>query len=253
MTGEQIKNISCVIIVKNAELTITKTLNSLKKFQDVVVYSNISTDKTEEIAKSYKNVNLVQGDFIGFGQTKNFAASFAKNDWILSLDADEVLSDDFIFNLKKENLKENCIYSILRTNYYKQTQVKYCWGNDIILRVYNKNKTAFTDKKVHEKIIQDGLRTSFIAGAIKHYPYSSITDFIIKIDLYSTMYAHDNVGKKNSSPLKAILNSLFSFFKTYIVKRGFLDGYAGLVIAFSHMATNFYKYMKLYELNKLLA
>ena len=66
------------------------------------------------------------------------------------------------------------------------------------------------------------------------------------------MYANDNVGEKNSSPLKAILNSLFSFFKTYIIKRGFLDGYAGLIIAFSHMATNFYKYIKLYELNKLL-
>ncbi|MGB3750645.1 MAG: glycosyltransferase family 2 protein, partial [Arcobacteraceae bacterium] len=59
-----------------------------------------------------------------------------------------------------------------------------------------------------------------------------------------------NVGRKKSSPLKAILNAKFSFFKTYFLKRGFLDGYAGLIIAFSHMATNFYKYIKLYELNK---
>ncbi len=247
---EKIKNISCVIIAKDAESTIDMALKSLAEFDDVVVYSNNSTDKTDEIAKSYANVNLIQGDFTGFGPTKNSAAAFAKNDWILSLDADEVLSDAFVENLQKENLDENCIYSILRTNYYKETEIKYCWGNDIIVRLYKRKKTSFTDKKVHEKIIEEGFKIASIDGVIKHYPYASITDFIIKLDRYSTMFAHDNVGKKKSSPLKATLNGLFSFFKTYVIKRGFLDGYAGLVIAFSHMATNFYKYIKLYELNK---
>jgi hypothetical protein len=71
-----------------------------------------------------------------------------------------------------------------------------------------------------------------------------------KLDIYSSEFARDNVGKKQSSPIKAVLNGGFSFFKTYFMKRGFLDGYAGLVIAFSHMATNFYKYIKLYELNQ---
>jgi hypothetical protein len=86
-------------------------------------------------------------------------------------------------------------------------------------------------------------------GILRHYPYTSITDFIIKLERYSTIYAQDNAGKKSSSPTKAFFNGVFSFLKTYILKRGFLDGYAGLIIAFSHMATNFYKYMKLYELN----
>ncbi|MCX6076325.1 MAG: glycosyltransferase family 2 protein [Campylobacterales bacterium] len=250
MTENRIKNISCAIIAKDAESTIDMVLKSLREFDDVVVYSNNSTDKTDTIAKSYANVNLIQGDFKGFGPTKNSAAAFAKHDWILSLDADEVLSDEFVENLQKETLDENLIYSILRTNYYKETEIKHCWGNDVIVRLYNKKRTSFTDKKVHEKIIEKGLQITPIDGVIKHYPYASITDFIIKLDRYSTMYAHDNVGKKRSSPLKATLNGLFSFFKTYILKRGFLDGYAGLVIAFSHMATNFYKYIKLYELNK---
>ena len=87
---------------------------------------------------------------------------------------------------------------------------------------------------------------------MEHYPYSTVTDFIVKLDRYSTKFAQDNVGRKSSSPLKAFFNSQFSFLKTYFIKRGFLDGYAGLVIAFSHMATNFYKYIKLYELNKEL-
>jgi hypothetical protein len=122
----------------------------------------------------------------------------------------------------------------------------------VIVRLYNKTKTSFTDKKVHEKIIVDGFTIEPINGVVKHFPYSTITDFIVKLDRYSTIFAQDNAGKKSSSPLKALFNAKFSFIKTYFFKRGFLDGYAGLVIAFSHMATNFYKYIKLYELNKEL-
>ncbi|QOY51427.1 glycosyltransferase family 2 protein [Candidatus Sulfurimonas baltica] len=252
MTKQRIKNISCVMIAKDAQATIKSVLDSLIEFDDVVVYSNNSTDKTDEIAKTYTNANLIQGEFLGFGPTKNRAATFAKNDWILSLDADEVLSQEFVTNLKTTKLDEKSLYTILRTNYYKTTQIKHCWGNDIITRVYNRSKTSFTDKKVHEKIIEDGFKIESINGAIKHYPYSNITDFIVKLDRYSTIFANDNVGKKSSSPLKAFLNGGFSFFKTYFLKGGFLDGYPGLVIAFSHMATNFYKYIKLYELNREL-
>jgi len=245
-----IENISCVIIAKDAASTIIPTLESLKSFSDVVVYDNGSTDTTLEIAKKYLNVNLVQGEFFGFGETKNRAASFAKNEWVLSLDADEVLSDEFVENLSKLQLDEKNIYTILRQNYYKNVHVKHCWGNDIIVRLFNKTKTAFTDEKVHEKVIEKGFHVAQISGSVLHYPYSTITDFIIKLDRYSSIFANDNVGKKTSSPTKAFFNALFSFFKTYFLKRGFLDGYAGLVIAFSHMATNFYKYIKLYELNR---
>ena len=245
----KIQNISCVIIAKDAEATLKMTLDSLVDFEDVVLYSNNSIDKTEQIAASYTNVNLIQGDFLGFGQTKNKAATYAKNDWILSLDADEVLSDTFLLRLKELQLKKSEVYSITRENYYKKQVVKHCWGKDIIVRLYNKTLTSFTDKKVHESILSDGFTIVNISQEVKHYPYSTITDFIVKLDRYSTIFAEDNVGKKNSSPLKAFFNGLFSFFKTYFLKRGFLDGYAGLVIAFSHMATNFYKYIKLYEKN----
>ena len=249
MTNHKIAHISCVLIAKNAESTIKKVLDSLRSFEDVVLYSNNSTDNTDKIASAYPNVNLIQGDFLGFGPTKNKAAGYAKNSWILSLDADEVLSDIFIGNLENLILDNQKAYSILRANYYKDTQIKHCWGNDIITRLYNRDTTSFTNLKVHEYIKTDNLHIQQIAGIVQHYPYATITDFIIKLDRYSTIFAEDNIGK-NSSPLKAILNAQFSFFKTYILKRGFLDGYSGLVIAFSHMATNFYKYIKLYELNK---
>jgi len=242
--------ITPVIIVKNAENTIEKTLSSLEKFAEVIVYDNGSRDRTQDIVKCFKNVNLIHGDFLGFGPSKNKAATYSKNNWILSLDADEVLSEKFIDSLLVLELSDQNVYTILRTNYYKKTQIKYCWGDDVIVRLYNKEKTEFCNNKVHEFVISENFEEKLLVGLVEHYPYSNMTDFIIKLDRYSSIFAQDNVGKKRSSPLKAILNANFSFFKTYFLKRGFLDGYAGLIIAFSHMATNFYKYMKLYELNE---
>jgi glycosyltransferase involved in cell wall biosynthesis len=209
-------------------------------------------DATLKIAKKYTNVNLIQGDFLGFGQSKNKAATYPKNDWILSLDADEIVSQKWVDFLAGKTLDKNTVYQIFRKNFYKNTHIKHCWNNDIISRLYHAKITRFDDKKVHEKILQAGLKTELLPEFVEHYPYQSVSDFIQKLEVYSTQFAQDNVGKKSASPLKAFLNAGFCFVKTYFLKRGFLDGYAGLIIAFSHMATNFYKYIKLYELNKKL-
>ena len=242
--------ISVVIIVKDGGKTIRATLDALIHFSDVVIYDNGSTDDTLTIIDRYSNVNLIQGDFSGFGPTKNKAATYAKHDWILSLDADEVASSLFLEGLKKIKLNQKMVYQIFRKNFYKNTHVKHCWNNDKIVRLYYRKETQFDNKKVHERIESKEMSVELLTGFIDHYPYNNITDFIKKLDMYSSEFARDNVGKKSSSPARAILNGSFSFFKTYFLKRGFLDGYAGLVIAFSHMATNFYKYIKLYELNQ---
>jgi hypothetical protein len=244
-----IENISCVIIAKDAQNSIKKTLDSLVKFKDVVLYLNNSTDNTDKIASKYSNVNIVYGEFLGFGRTKNKASLYAKNSWILSLDADEVLSSDLITQLENLKLQDNEVYSFLRVNFYKDIQIKHCWGDDILVRLYNKNITAFKDVNLHESILTKDLKIVNLDNIILHYPYSNISEFIIKADRYSTIFAQENRDKKSSSPSKAIFNAIFSFCKTYFLKRGFLDGYAGLIIAFSHATTNFYKYIKLYEIN----
>lgn len=245
-----IGNISVVIIVKDGGKTIQSTLDALSKFSDVVVYDNGSTDNTIQIVEKYQNVNLVHGDFLGFGMTKNKATTYAKNDWVLSLDADEVMDASFLIGLEDLSLDSTVVYQIFRRNFYQQKHIKHCWNNDKIVRLYHRQSTHFNDKKVHESVLVETFDVELLTGFVNHYPYNSISDFIKKIDTYSSEFALDNFGKKSSSPIKAILNGGFSFFKTYFLKRGFLDGYVGLIIAFSHMATNFYKYIKLYELNQ---
>lgn len=252
MTTPSIKHISCVIIVKNGELTLANTLKSLTKFSQVVVYDNGSTDNTVAIAEIYPNVKLVTGAFLGFGDTKNAAASFADQDWILSLDADETLSTEFVDALEKTQLHDRHAYQIVRCNFYKSQEIKYCWKKEHITRLYNRNDTAFNANKVHEFVITDQLTVKQLSGIVNHYPYLNISDFIEKSERYSTLFAQENVGRKKSSPLKAFLNATFTFIKKYLVKGGFLDGYPGLIISFAHMSTNFFKYMKLYEANKEL-
>lgn len=243
-------NVSAVMIVKNGARTIHKSLESLRGFDDVVVYDNGSTDGTQEIARNFVNVNLIEGEFDGFGTTKNRAASYAAHDWVLIIDSDEVVDEELLHALQTQELDPNAIYIVNFLAYYKEIPIRHCgWNNQKIRRLYNRSVTRFNDNFVHENIIDEGMKKLPMGGNIKHYSYMSISDFIVKLDRYSTLFATDNVGKKSSSPAKAFFNGLYSFFRTYVLKRGFLDGYAGLIIAFSHMATNFYKYIKLYEMN----
>ena len=246
-------NISVVVLAKNNQKTIEKTLQSLLGFDDVVVYDNGSTDETIKIAQSFANVNLIHGEFKGFGWTKNKAATFSKHEWVMIIDSDEVVDKTLFEVLKKKELNKQTIYQLNFKAFYKDIQVKHCgWNNQKIKRLYNKSVTKYNDNDVHEDIISDGLKTELLEGNVEHYSYHTISEFIIKADRYSTLFAQNNAGKKSSSPIKALFNAKYSFIKTYFFKKGFLDGYVGLVIAFSHMVTNFYKYIKLYELNKEL-
>lgn len=245
-----IKHISCVIIVKNAALTLYNTLYSLSRFAEIILYDNGSSDTTLEIARKFDNVTLIQGEFCGFGETKNIAASFATNSWILSLDADETLSVDFTEALSQRVLDDTYAYQMVRTNFYRDREIKYCWKKEVLVRLYNKQVTAFNDNKVHEFIIVKQLKTQVLDGLVNHFPYQNTSDFIKKSDRYSDLFAEENCGIKSSSPTKALSNALFTFIKKYFFKGGFLDGYPGLLISFAHMSTNFFKYMKLYEANQ---
>ncbi len=245
-------DISVVIIVKDGMQSMGECLEALKDFDDVVVFDNGSSDGTQALCRTFQNVNLVEGKFIGFGPTKKLASTYAKYEWILSLDSDEIVTEDFVRTLKATSLDDNSVYAIKRINYYKNIEIKHGWSNDILPRIYNRKKTNVSDKLVHEGIVTTGLKVVYLNASVKHLRYTSISEFIIKTDRYSTLFAEHNVGKKYSSPLIAIGHSLVAFCRKYFFKLGFLDGYPGLIMAYTNMTENFYKYMKLYEMNKEL-
>ncbi len=246
-------NISVTIIAQNADETIENTLKSLTQFDEVLLYLNNSTDNTNIIANQYKNVKIVYGDFLGFGDSKNKAVSFTKNDWILSIDSDEIISDNLLEELKILSLEDNNeVFTLKRENYFLGKKVKYSgWGKDYLVRIYNKNRYSFNSNMVHEYIVLNAkTKNTILKNSFKHDAVQKISQQLQKIDKYSELYSNEKKCIKYSSPLVATVNALFFFIKIYIFKLGILDGYAGYLISISGANGVFYKYMKLYEKNK---
>ncbi len=147
--------ISVIILTKDSEKYLKECLNALKWFDEVVILDNGSNDNTLKIAKSFKNVKIIQHQFIGFGYLKNLAIKKTKNSWILSIDSDEIVSEKLLNEIKKLNLEdEKSIYLINRLNHYNKKPIKCCgWYPDRVLRLFNKNYTQFSNVMVHESII----------------------------------------------------------------------------------------------------
>ena len=241
-----IDNISCVIIAKDAEKTIDETLSSLNAFSEVILYMNNSTDETLNIAMKYDNVKIIDGEFIGFGDTKNKAASFSKNSWILSLDSDEVLSDSLVRELNSLDLEsEKKVFILKRDNYFLDKHIKHSgWGKDFLVRIYNKEYHNFNSNIVHEFIeFRDDVIKMNLKNSFKHNAVLDVNQFLIKVISYSDLASKD---KKTCSYLLVILKANFAFFKTYFLQLGFLDGWRGYMIAISNYNGKFFRYTKRY-------
>lgn len=243
-------SLSVTILTKNSERYLEEVLTPLKDFEEVLIYDNGSNDKTIEIASRFPNVRIEKGPFFGFGETHNRVSEMAKNDWILSLDSDEVLTQELIKEIKSLPLERGTVYAIPRHNEYRRKWIKGCgWHPDSPKRIYNRKDTRFSTHKVHESILTEGLKEKTLKNYFHHFTYDGVHECIAKMQHYSDLFAQDRAGKVSSSPLKAIGHGFFTFFKSYILKRGFLDGAEGYLISCYQAHTAFYKYFKLYEAN----
>ena len=246
--------ISVTILTKNNEKRISQVLDALSCFDQVLLFDTGSTDQTLSIAKKFPNVTIKLGTLQGFGPTHNLASELAKHDWILSIDSDEIVTKELAEEIRNLNLDPKNVYSISRKNLYNGKWIRWCgWHPDYQSKLYNKNSTRFSNAAVHESILLDGMRKVKLNAFLIHYSYESIYDFLDKMQSYSTLFAMQNKGKKDSSPVKAVFHALGTFFKCYLLKRGILGGYEGFLISAYNGHTAFYKYLKLYEANKLVS
>ncbi len=245
--------ITVTILTKNSADTLGKTLEGVQRFPEVIVMDTGSIDDTKEIARSFANVRLIEEKFMGFGKTHNRASSLASHKWILSIDSDEVLSAELAEEILSLSLENGTVYSLNRHNYFNDKWMKCCsgWYPDPVIRLYNREVTAFTDDEVHEKVLADQLRVIALKGKLSHTPYRSIESFLQKMQLYSTLFAEQNAGK-NSSLGKALVHGCTAFLRSYIFKRGFLGGKEGLIISLYNAHATYYKYLKLAFRNKTL-
>lgn len=248
---------SVCILVKNAENTIKECLESLKEFGEIILLNNNSTDTTLEIAykfnQTYKRLRVEQSEFIGFGALKNLVVNYAKYEWILSIDSDEVLENETLNEIKTLDLNECCVVALARKNLYNGEWIKACgWYPDYVWRIFNKNFTAFNDHFVHESVkIPPNAEKIYLKSGVKHYAFKDIESIITKMNRYTSFSADEKFKKgKKTSFFGAIARFHLTFFRDYFLRKGFLYGYKGFIIALLNAEGAFYRYAKLYELHK---
>lgn len=242
--------ISVTILTKNSQKYLVEVLSALQGFDEIVVCDTGSHDQTMDIARQFPNVTLFERPFNGFGPTHNLASSLARHEWILSIDSDEIVTPVLAQEIQALTLTRGHVYSFPRHNEYRGKWIRWCgWHPDRQIRLYHREDTRFTDAQVHEAVDAHHVKHVHLKSPLRHYSYENVADFLHKMQSYSTLFAKQYQGKKSSSFGKAIGHGFYTFFKSYILKRGFLGGQEGFEISFYNANTAFYKYLKLAEMN----
>jgi glycosyltransferase involved in cell wall biosynthesis len=230
--------LSVVIIAHNEEAYIADAIRSALFADEVLVLDSGSTDNTIEISKNL-GATVMQQKWLGFGPQKNRAVALAKNDFVFVLDSDERITDllrDEIVEIMKAPKSDG--YFVARLNNFWGNDIKTCGlYPDYSLRLFNRTKAKFNDVPVHESV-QLTKNVAYLKNHMYHLAYKSIEEFISKQNRYSTL--HD----KKKSIIKAIINPYWTFFKLFILKKGFMDGWDGFVIAKLYAQYTFWKYVK---------
>jgi glycosyltransferase involved in cell wall biosynthesis len=246
--------ISAVIITHNEERNIERCILSLRDVADeIVIFDSYSTDKTKEICSKYP-VKFYQKEWMGYSSTKNFANQTASYNYILSLDADEVLSS----KLKEEIIKIKKSDTVL-DSYTFNRLTNYCgnwihhsgWYPDKKLRLWNKQKGRW-EGEIHEKVTMDKDSTQgHLNGDLLHYSYYSVDEHRKRVKKYAEKSAQISFNNKKSFlTLKIYLGPIVRFLRNYFVKLGFLDGYSGFLISVNEAYGVYIKYLTINNLKK---
>ncbi|MDR1417855.1 MAG: glycosyltransferase family 2 protein [Endomicrobium sp.] len=244
--------VSAYVLTKNSSQHIKECIESIKWTDEIIIIDDFSTDATLEIAKSF-DCKVVQNKFEYFGKQRNFALQQCSYQWVVCLDSDEVISQhlkDEIEYVLKNSLKFDAYIAPRKSRFINKWIMHSGWYPDyrhpILL---NKNKVKYKDQLVHEDIDYKGEKFYF-KGDILHYPYDSIKSFIKKSDFYSDLRSKEMFQRgKKFKLVNLVVNPIVIFIKMYVMKKGFLDGITGLILALLY--SSFYtlmKYVKLWEL-----
>ncbi len=241
--------ISTVIITLNEADNIARCINSVKKVsEDIVIIDAFSNDDTVKIAEEL-GARVFIKKWIGYGQNKNFGNDQALNDWILSVDADEILDDKLVDSINTTELQNNSIYSMINQLNYCGHWVRFTdWHPSYKKRLFNKTHTKWNTDHVHEGLIihNDSIFNTLI-GKILHYGYTSFNQLENKTERYARLSAKKLFeNQKKIGFIKYIFGPTFRFLKSYIFQLGILDGKAGFHISSmnARLVRLRYKYLK---------
>ncbi|UPR28460.1 glycosyltransferase family 2 protein [Vibrio crassostreae] len=243
--------LAVALIVKNEEKHLNACLDTVKDWVDeIVLLDSGSTDSTEEIARRYTNKFYTNLEWPGFGKQRQLAQNYVESDFVLWLDADERVTDELrqdILNAINHHCDKN-IYRVNRLTTAFAKEIRYSgWSPDWVVRLYKTSETKYNDALVHESVvIPDGFKVVSLNGRLKHFTYERLGEYTRKTQLYMQSWADQREGKKSASLFSAFTHGFFRFFKMYIIKRGFLDGRHGFLLAVLSANTIFTRYADLW-------
>lgn len=242
--------ITATIITLNEERNIARAAESLRCCDEILIVDSGSSDRTLELARGL-GARVIETTWRGYAQQKNFAAAEASHDWILSLDADEALSESLegeIWNLKKNTAASGALldaYTMPRLAQYLGRWILHSgWYPDRKVRLYRRDRAQWVGDFVHESVQVQG-RIGHLDGNLLHYTCDSLSQHLRTMDRYTTLAAEEIVARKKSvSASRLIVDPGWTFVKSYLIQRGFQDGREGLIIAYMAAMYTFLKYAK---------
>lgn len=235
--------LSVIIITKNEEENIRDCLESVKWADEIIIVDSFSHDRTIEIAKEYTN-KIFQREWVGYGRQKNLALEKATGEWVLNIDADERVTKELAGEMK-EAIQRNQYngYYIPNKAYFLGKWIRHSgWYPDYHLRLFKRGKGRFNERMVHEAVEVEGEK-DYLKGSIEHFTTQSLGEYLKRMDRYAKLTVKE--GRGRAGWLKVLFHPPFTFFKMYIIKRGFLDGIPGLILALCHFYYTFNKYARL--------
>lgn len=244
--------LSVIIIVKNEEHDIRDCLESITWANEIVVLDSGSVDNTLSIAKEYTEKVYTSTDWQGFGVQKNRVLAYATCDWVLSLDADERVSDALHQEIANAIQSVNpIIYKLPRLSSYCGKFIRHSgWWPDHVTRLFKRGQASFSNDLVHERLVFQG-EAAKLTAPLLHVTYKDLDEVISKINQYSTLGAKNSYQKgKRGGLISAIAHGCWAFIRTYVFRAGFLDGAEGLMLAISNAEVTYYRYLKLFYLAK---
>lgn len=245
--------ISVYVLTWNEEDKIGAALESVTWADEIVVADSFSTDRTVEIARRYTD-RIVQLPFDGFGKLRNDAVARCSHDWIFSLDADERCTPearDEMLAIVADPGSADAWYVPRRNLFLGRWIRRSGWYPDYRQpQLYRKGAVRYEEEPVHESYVVTG-KTGHLRNPIVQVPYSDLSQLLAKMNRYSTLGARKLAERGAASGMGgALLHAVAAFMKPYVFKLGFLDGWAGFVIALSNFEATFYKYAKCVEASR---
>lgn len=240
-------SLSAVVITKNEEAAIQRCLESVAWADEVVVLDSGSMDRTVDIAREMGAKVSVSADWPGFGPQKNRALAMASGDWIFSLDADEWVTPDLAAEIRAAvDAAEFDAWRVPRLSSFCGRFMRHSgWWPDYVTRLFRRGAGRFSDDVVHERTLVDGALGT-LRHPVMHETYVDLEDMQEKFNRYSSLGAQAlHARGKRGGIGKALLHGLAAFVRTYLLRRGFLDGREGIMLAIANAEVAYYKYVKL--------